>query len=172
MKKWRQLGSEPLQIMVESYLPYAIVREGKLVTKSNEPVNPAVQVLIRDTGGIEEKHSVFAVFPEFSTMHKNHRTDGRQFGVKMRMVSSAAKEEPAAAGARGRLELAQSADDSKLLYRVFAKSGETNASGEVKAQRRNLDGVDGSEVQGTQLDAVRRFPGPAPVRRAGGRHRQ
>ncbi len=133
-KQWKRLGSEALEVKVDKYLPYAIVREGQLVSKSDQPVNPAVQVLVRDTAGIQEKHSVFAVFPEFSTMHKSSRNDGKQFGVKFRMVSSAAKEGEAeqSQGSRGKLELAQSKDDKKLFYRVFARSGETNASGEVK----------------------------------------
>ena len=77
-KDWKPLIGSTFEYKVIRYLPYAIVQNNELVNKSNDPVNPAVQLLIRSPEKLEEMHTVFANFPEFSTMHRRHLKPGQQ----------------------------------------------------------------------------------------------
>ncbi len=131
--KWRPLGS--LQVKIDRYLPYAIVEDDKLINKSNEPVNPAVDISLRDPLGTEEKHTVFANFPEFATLHKAHVKGPREsFGVKFRMISGKVEnQELAGVGKnRGRLSFAQSVDGKRLYYRIQSALHENNRRGVVE----------------------------------------
>ena len=116
MKKWHRVGSTSLELFVERYLPYAVVENNELVSKSSQPVNPAVQVLLRNPAGTSEKHTVFANFPEFETLHGGARkSPSEKLGVKLRFVAS----RPGQMGGQGILAFAQSADGKKLLYRSW-----------------------------------------------------
>lgn len=137
LKGWRRIGATPIELKIERYLPYAIVEKNELVNKSNDPVNPAVQLFLRDASGNEEKHTLFANFPEFATLHKSHSRAGQKpLDVKLQMMGpkrAGAPEMPGMmGGGRGQLLFAQSADDKRLLYLAKGKSGEVKASGEAK----------------------------------------
>ncbi len=140
IKEWMRVGGGIL-LKVERYLPYAIVSNGKLVSKSREPRNPAVTIRIRDQEGVEEKHTVFAFFPEFATHHREKfgvKKSGAKkpagdknltpsLGVKIRMVV-----EPARAEAmRGQLRLAQSNDGEQLYYRTLTRSSGESRRGNI-----------------------------------------
>jgi hypothetical protein len=68
------LGKETLipetgySISVSRYLPHAAVENNELVNKSDAPVNPACEISITGNGVIE-RHTVFARFPDFPTIH-------------------------------------------------------------------------------------------------------
>lgn len=67
-----KLPDLPYTVTITRYLPYAAVDGKKLVNKSKEPVNPCVELTVkwRNKQGNEEeeKHIVFARFPEFPTL--------------------------------------------------------------------------------------------------------
>lgn len=129
-KKWVRIGVTPVELQVDKYLPYAIVRNGELVSKSNEPANPAVQVRTR-SGGQMERHTVFAQFPEFETLHgKSLRPSQNPLPIRLRYLASHV---PGAQPAkRGRLWIAQSSDDKHLYFRSYGTGGVLRASGEMK----------------------------------------
>jgi len=120
------LESTSFKIEVLKYLPYAVVDGGKLISKSNEPMNPAVQLKVSDGKGKEEMHTVFANFPEFGSLHQNLKPKNEKpFGFQFRLLSSQE-------GAKGAsLEFTQSSDDKKLFYRVFNREGIRSGIGEV-----------------------------------------
>ena len=131
---WRALKDIDLEVKVERYLPYAVVEGKKLVSKSTEPVNPAVELLVRDTKNPQsvEKHTVFALFPEFTTLHGGKKSAEKTLGVTFGMQKSEEPSQLMGVGkSRGRLYLAQTADNSKILYRVLASSGALNSQGEL-----------------------------------------
>ncbi|MBM3463752.1 MAG: cytochrome c biogenesis protein ResB [Armatimonadetes bacterium] len=69
------LEGTPYRVRVDRFLPYAVVdqKRGKLISRSNEMVNPAVELTVLDSSGAAERHIVFARFPEFSTTHQQER---------------------------------------------------------------------------------------------------
>lgn len=132
--KWRTIQDLGLDFKVDRYLPYAIVEGKKLVSKNAEPINPAVEVLVRDSKNPREleKHTVFALFPEFNTLHGEAKGKENSLGIKLQMKKSESPEELMGVGrSRGHLYLAQSADNKKILYRVLAKDGAVNNQGEL-----------------------------------------
>jgi len=134
MKKWKALPGSGLELIVDRYLPYAVVEKNDLVSKSNEPKNPAAQIRVKNSSGDEEKHTVFALFPEFATLHGAHGGGDKHIGVKVRMLAASDEAELMGVGKkRGRLEFAQSSDDKRLLYRALAPNGKVNSQGEVKS---------------------------------------
>ena len=62
----RQAG--PYAVTVLEYFPHAAVEAGRLKNLSSERENPALSVLLQGPKG-EERHSVFAKFPELPTAH-------------------------------------------------------------------------------------------------------
>ena len=140
-KDWKPLMGSAFEVKILRYLPYAIVQKNELVNKSNDPVNPAVQLLIRNREKQEEKHTVFANFPEFTTIHRAHLKPGQQeFGFKLRFVSGSPdaaageREKLAIIGkGRGQLQFAQSSDHTSLLYKVQGADGKVKRQGRVKA---------------------------------------
>jgi len=131
---WRAVKDIDLEVKVERYLPYAVVEGKKLISKSTEPVNPAVELLVRDSKNPQsvEKHTVFALFPEFTTLHGRKKSAEKTLGVTFGMQKSEEPSQLMGVGkSRGRLYLAQTADNSKILYRVLASSGAMNSQGEL-----------------------------------------
>jgi hypothetical protein len=141
--KWRNIGEAGLEIQVERYLPYAVVEGKRLVSKNNEPINPAVEVVLRDktVGTKLEKHTVFALFPEFNTLHKGKNKEEQSLGVTLSMQAPQEMENLRGVGkSRGRLFLAQTSDDSRLLYRVLAAAGSVNSQGELSPGKKVATG--------------------------------
>jgi hypothetical protein len=137
LNQWKRLGSTQLEASIEKYFPYAVVKGNELTSKSDEPVNPAVQLTVREVDGRSEKHTVFANFPEFNTLHrvKAPTADSApQFGLKFQMISGEGnnRAEMSIVGKnRGKLKFAVSPDDKKLYFRVISAAGTVNALGEV-----------------------------------------
>src|SRR5262249_2587507 len=89
VEKWKRIGSTSLEARVDRYLPYAIVRDGELVNKSNDPVNPAIQVKLRNPLGVVEQHTAFANFPDFETLHGRAKIKvSERLGARLRFVAS------------------------------------------------------------------------------------
>lgn len=134
--KWRSLESLGIDVQVKQYLPYAVVENKKLITKNQEPVNPAIEVLVRSSSQSKEvqKHTLFALFPEFNTVHKkDQKANQSDLEVDLSYVGPQTNQNLMGVGkSRGRLFLAQSEDNTKLLYRVLASSGKVNSEGELK----------------------------------------
>jgi len=143
MGQWRAVKEVDLEVKVERYLPYAVVEGKKLISKSTEPVNPAVELLVRDVNNPKkvEKHTVFALFPEFSTLHGGSKASEKTLGVKFGMQKAELPSALMGVGrARGRLYLAQTADNSKIFYRVLASSGALNSQGELSPGKKVATG--------------------------------
>lgn len=130
---WRKVPQMGVEIKVVRYLPYAVVEKNKLISKSQEPKNPALEILVRDieNNKREEKHTVFSLFPEFNTQHKKaETTDSQSLNVKFNFQGPTEFENLMGVGKlRGQLYLAQSADNQRLLYRVLSSQGKVNTEG-------------------------------------------
>jgi hypothetical protein len=142
VKQWSPIGSTGLELSVERYLPFAVVKDNRLVSRSDDPGNPAVELWVKNEKGEKEKHTIFANFPEFSTLHRKHAEMDRAFHVKFRMIASAGghSEMAIVGNQRGRLEFAQSADGKRLFYRAIGKSGALNGAGLVKVNEPTVTG--------------------------------
>lgn len=141
-KSWTKLGSK-LELQVERYMPYAIVENNQLVNKSSEPVNPTVQVVIRDIAGNAEHHTIFANFPELNTLQRARLAKTQaELGLKFRFVASGASEQPAQGmgSPRGQLRFAVSPDGQKLFYRIETKSSNALHSGVVETGKEEPTG--------------------------------
>ncbi|MBI1861246.1 MAG: cytochrome c biogenesis protein ResB, partial [Deltaproteobacteria bacterium] len=126
LKGWMKMG-DGLTLKAEKYFAYASVEKNQLVSKSDEPLNPAVTLLVRDASGNEEKHTIFALYPEFATMHKSHQSSATQvLGVSLKMVAKNARR----ANARGSLRFASVGD--KLLFSTSTESSGYASNGVVK----------------------------------------
>jgi hypothetical protein len=133
LKKWVSVGDSGLKVHLDRYLPFAIVEKNQLVNKSPDPGNPALELTVRGPAGIEEKHVTFAFFPEYATLHaKTSPASKDALEVKLRMIS-AEQASATPANVRGRLFFAQTADGSKLLYRITGATEEKRfGQGEVE----------------------------------------
>jgi hypothetical protein len=78
------LGETGLRVSRLAYYPDARVEENALMSVSNEPRNPAVQLEIADASGRSEKHTLFALFPDFESIHG--RSAGPPFDLSIELV--------------------------------------------------------------------------------------
>jgi hypothetical protein len=62
------VSDTPYTVKITRFLPHAVVEGTQLINRSEEPLNPACEVLIQG-GGITEPHTAFARFPDFPTLH-------------------------------------------------------------------------------------------------------
>lgn len=131
LKKWSRVASSGLEIYVEKYLPYAIVEKNELVSKSQEPKNPAVQILIRKAGTktieSQERHTLFAFYPEFNTLHRKPGSVaplGAQFRLQVPNQDGGE--------GRGKLEIAVGSDDKTLYYRSTGANGDVKGQGKIQ----------------------------------------
>lgn len=135
--RWRRVSGSQLDLIVDRYLPHAVVRDNQLVSLSNEPVNPAVQLRIRSRAGVEQRYTVFARFPEFATLHRKHRAssggegDKDQLNVTVTMKSPVT--DPSTESSDNRLELGLG-PDRRIVYRRL-KAGRMIQSGSVELER-------------------------------------
>lgn len=116
----------PYTVTIKRYLPYAVVDGKELKSKSNDPVNPCVELLVSwiGKGGSkeEEKHIVFARFPEFQTLFGRSNISS---GLKVRY-------EFASAPSKDDRELIFVLDaKGKIHYRIWGGKND-GQSGEVK----------------------------------------
>jgi hypothetical protein len=131
LRGWVPMASTGFSLHVDQYMPYAIVEKNKLINRSNEPVNPTVQVRVKNAKGEEEQHTLFANFPDFATLHRKSKANPQpEFGVTLRMVASQA-EQGGPAGVRGKLFFAQSPDNSQLLYRIIGRENKLLSQGKI-----------------------------------------
>ncbi len=84
------LESSGLVLKNIRYYPDARVGEGnkKLVSVSEEPLNPAVEFEIEDANGQKEFHTRFALFPEFDSLHGRNPQKLFNLSVELLMPSS------------------------------------------------------------------------------------
>lgn len=130
-RDWQKLGKAGLEIKVEKFFPYAVVENNQLVNKGPEPLNPAAHILVRDSSGDQERHTIFSNFPEFATLHqKELKGNHRAFGVRLGLVFTGGKDAESPSG-QGELRFAQSVDNQKLFYRSRGKAGDLKGNGEV-----------------------------------------
>ncbi len=130
LRGWRPIGTAGIALHIERYLPYAIVQKNELVNKGDKPVNPTVQILLRNAEGAEEKHTLFANFPDFATLHrKSKKSNEVEFPVQLRMVAANPQAKPAV---RGRLFFAQTPDDKTLRYRITGSESRLLGEGNVE----------------------------------------
>src|SRR4030095_9693105 len=114
LEKELEVPGTPYRIQVLRYLPDARGVEGRLESRSNEPLNPALEFKILGTG-LDETHLVFAQFPDLEGVHGRSMKEAK---VKARFMAAGASK--AGPGARGELLLALH-DDKTVFYRVRTK---------------------------------------------------
>ncbi|HXE73702.1 MAG TPA: cytochrome c biogenesis protein ResB [Candidatus Nitrosotenuis sp.] len=61
------LGDTSYTVRVVRYLPHAVVRNDRLVSADEEPVNPALEVVLADPQGHTETWLLFAFLPQLNT---------------------------------------------------------------------------------------------------------
>jgi len=128
--KWQSVASLDIELKLLRYLPYAVVKKNTLVNKTQAPVNPTLQLNVRAPSGQIEKHTIFAKFPEFPTLHRASTTNAVP-GLKLSFISTDPKAKKLRPPPRGQLFLAQSYDNKKLYYRVMGRGGQVNDQGEI-----------------------------------------
>ncbi len=132
---WQPLGDSGHSIHAHKYFTHAVVENNSLVNKSNEPVNPAIEIDVRSVHGVTENHTLFANFPEFPTLHRKTapaQTLGLTFALNLSQGTPEREEIGIVGKKRGRLQIAQSANNEKLFYKVFGAGGKINSRGELK----------------------------------------
>ena len=78
------LGETGCTLKVLRYLPHAIVGgDKKLISKSDNPVNPAIEAEITGPEGTEKRYA-FAKFPNFGSMHGKSQLEG----LKLNFIAS------------------------------------------------------------------------------------
>lgn len=130
LKKKFSLEGVPLKVVVKRILKDAFVEENQLKDRGDDWRNPAVEIEI-ESGDTAERHTVFANFPEFPTMHG--RGENR-FGVKITY-----EREASASGRLSKNEL-RFFIDSKGILRYQSKRGNDIKEGEVKINQREATG--------------------------------
>lgn len=124
------------EITADEYFPYAVVENNRLVNRSEEPINPAIHLTVRKKDSSDpkalEKHTIFANFPEFATLH-GRQTKREVLGFKFRLeVPKNKTQELAFVGKqRGQLAFAQTVNNPKLYYRAQGKDGSVSSKGEI-----------------------------------------
>ena len=106
------LKDSDFQVHFIRYLPDARVVEGKLVSKSNEAINPALEFKITDSHSFQESHLVFSQFPDLEGVHGKQKEDA--------VFSSLLSSPPLLAQKKGELYFAR-AEDGSFEYRVLAQ---------------------------------------------------
>jgi hypothetical protein len=107
------LDFEGASLKLLSYLPHAVVEDGKLVSRSQDPVNPAVEVELSNAAG-SQKWLLFSALPELNT-----RVHSEGEPLEVRLLYSR-PEQPQ----EHTLEVGLT-PEGKLLYRLDGKkSGE------------------------------------------------
>jgi hypothetical protein len=134
LQKWKPFAPG-YDIQIERYLPYAIVEKNKLVSRSKDPINPAVELNVRTSEGKVERHTLFANFPEFNTLHRPKTPDVKPLGIKIQMVSTAGQRDGGAGRRTGRLEFAVGSDGKTLYYRSFGMAGDLKGKGVVEPKK-------------------------------------
>ncbi len=133
-KDWQRLGKTGFQTKLDKYFPYAVVEGNELKNRGPEPLNPAAQILVRNVQGLTEKHTIFANYPEFATLHRKELPEGHKaFGVKLSLVMAGSEHRPEGTpSGQGELKFVQSADGKTLKYRSKGKIGDLKGEGVVK----------------------------------------
>ncbi len=102
------------EVQVLRFLPHAIVEDGKLITKSENPTNPACEILISGNN-VEEKHTVFSLFPNFTTLHGKQTNKS---GFKVSFTTNASD----ASKPSNELRIIVN-EDKSLSYQIKSKNG-------------------------------------------------
>lgn len=129
---WVAIQELGLELKVLRYLANAVVKNNELVSRDEQPRNPTLQVRLRGPGGSQEKHTVFANFPEFPTRHSRESAGRALTDLTLGFLSTAAERHVPSTGPRGRLLFAQSFDDKHLFYYTEASAGKRVHAGEIE----------------------------------------
>ncbi|HLD73894.1 MAG TPA: cytochrome c biogenesis protein ResB [Bdellovibrionota bacterium] len=92
------------------YFSYAIVENSTLVNKKDEPINPAVKLVLSGPKG-DEEHVAFSLFPDFPSTHQRKSL----YGAKIEFVHQNDFK-------KNNLSIAVT-QDQKLYYRVTSSQG-------------------------------------------------
>lgn len=118
------LGASGYRITSFQYFPDARVgAEGKLVSVSDQPSNPAVRLHLTDTQGQTSHYLKFANYPDFDSMHQKGGEPSSDIQVKFE-----AGHAPEHHGATFTVY----PKDGRWLYRARSRQGKITASGEVE----------------------------------------
>jgi len=134
INQWRPLEKSGFEIRVDRYLPYAVVENNKLISRSADPRNPATEVSVRKgkDSNQTERFILFALMPEHNTQYKRKDESKPRFEVALSLMPPQQEQELMGVGrSRGRLYLAQNSSDSELFYRSFGASGDLNSEGKI-----------------------------------------
>ncbi len=124
LKKEIPIEKTAYRLKILRYLPDAVVRENQLISKSNQPNNPAIEFKIVGSD-IDETHLVFAKFPDLEGIHGKQKSG---LNIKAQFlagneVSALSKAELYVAPLSSTSETAE-----ELLYRIRSKG----VLGEIK----------------------------------------
>lgn len=77
--EWVDLEGGAYQLRLVEYLCHALPENGKLVNKSDKPVNPLAEVQVKDGAGNQQTWLLFARLPELNTIKK---LEGKELPVR------------------------------------------------------------------------------------------
>ena len=81
MGKAVPLGDTGHTAKVLRYLPHAVVGSDGLMSRSEQPVNPAIEIEFTGPEGTEKSYA-FSEHPEFNAMHKRKQLEGLEISFK------------------------------------------------------------------------------------------
>ncbi len=110
------------------YYPDARVEGSQLVNISDKPLNPAVTFEVSDTNGHKEKHTRFALFPDFESLHGKNRENLFGLTVELSVPSLTSSQ-----GTSGGPSLVFYPENKKWLYQSSSSKGET--AGEIETDK-------------------------------------
>ena len=128
------IGDGPYRVTLVRYLPHAVVEGATLVNQTDEPVNPACEIVIEGEG-VSEQHTLFSRFPDFPTLHGRADTES---------LFEASFVMPPAGGASRNHMLIVRAPSGDLSYRI--------SRGDVLVKRDRL--IQGTEIETGWMDFV------------------
>lgn len=115
------------------YLPYARVVENRLINEEEgqpgRKWNPAVEFTIRDDQGREEKHTRFALFPDFDSLHGRDTPNLFDLRIELRAQAPDGLERP---GSEGPELVFEARENGAWTWRSVKTDG-TVRTGEVEA---------------------------------------
>lgn len=114
LKEIIEIEGTPYRVKGTRYIPDAVVRENKLVTRSEKPNNPAYEFEILGPD-FQETHLVFARFPDLEGVHGKQQKSGIKALYKMDEAMSG----------MGKAELYLAVQGEEIFYRIRSKSGLT-----------------------------------------------
>lgn len=143
-----EVEGTPYRVKGIQYIPDAVVRDNKLVTRSEKPNNPAFEFEILGPD-LQESHLVFVRFPDLAAVHGKHQKSGIKAFYKMDEAISGMGKAELYLAIEGKGKSEEERGD-EIFYRIRSKQGLTEAR-KAKVGEKYSTGWMGIEFQVEEL---------------------